>query len=277
MQIEVVTAKFNKGAHGYSFSPNGFQLKKGDMVIVDTEKGKDIVKITKENHFIESSDMDEPLKNVIKIADKDEIAMAKANLEKVQAYLPRIKEMIRQEKLDMNVISVECNYNLSRMTINFMADERVDFRELVKKLAENYKTRIELRQIGPRDRARIIGGLGMCGKECCCSQGFGINDHVSIKMAKNQGLSLNPAGISGTCGKLLCCLAYENPYYVEVLKEMPKVGTTVSTPDGEGRVMYNDLIKRIVSVKFENESTSEIKDYEIAEIKFNRQKNQQTD
>lgn len=277
MQIEVVTAKFNNGAHGYSFSPNGFALKKGDFVIVDTEKGKDIVKIVKENHFVESQNLDEPLKNVIKMADKEELAMAKENLEKVQAYLPQIKDMINKEKLDMHVVSVECNYNLSRMTINFMAEERVDFRELVKKLAETYKTRIELRQIGPRDRARIVGGLGICGKECCCSQGFGINDHVSIKMAKNQGLSLNPVGISGVCGKLLCCLAYENPYYVEVLKEMPRVGITVSTPDGEGRVMYNDLIKKTVSVKFENESTSEIKVYELGEIKFNKQKNMQND
>lgn len=273
MQIEVVTAKFNNGVHGYSFSPNGLSLKKGDMVIVDTDKGRDIVKIIKENHFVENQELEEPLKNVIKMAEEDDVLMARSNLEKVRGYLPEIRQIIKKEKLEMNVISVECNYNLSRMTINFMAEERVDFRELVKKLAETYKTRIELRQIGPRDRARIIGGLGICGKECCCSQGFGVNDHVSIKMAKNQGLSLNPAGISGTCGKLLCCLAYENPYYVEVMKEMPKVGCTVVTPDGEGKVMYNDLIKKTVSVKFVTENTSEIKVYGISEIKFDKQKN----
>lgn len=277
MQIEVVTAKFNGGAHGYSFSPNGFDLKKGDLVIVETEKGKDIVKITKEKHFVDNENIDEPLKNVVKMADADEIAMAKANREKVQSYLPKIKELAKKEKLDMNVISVECTYNLSRLTINFMAEERVDFRELVKKLAETYKTRIELRQIGPRDRARIIGGLGPCGKECCCAQGFGINDHVSIKMAKNQGLSLNPSGISGTCGKLLCCLAYENPYYVEVMNEMPKVGASVKTPDGEGKVMYNDLMKKMVSVKFQTENTSEIKTYDLSEIKFNKSKNEPKD
>ncbi len=277
MQIEVVTAKFNGGAHGYSFSPNGFDLKKGDLVIVETEKGKDIVKITKEKHFVDNENIEEPLKNVVKMADADEIAMAKANREKVQSYLPKIKELAKKEKLDMNVISVECTYNLSRLTINFMAEERVDFRELVKKLAETYKTRIELRQIGPRDRARIIGGLGPCGKECCCAQGFGINDHVSIKMAKNQGLSLNPSGISGTCGKLLCCLAYENPYYVEVMKEMPKVGASVKTPDGEGKVMYNDLMKKMVSVKFQTENTSEIKTYDLSEIKFNKSKNEPKD
>lgn len=273
MQVEVVSAKFNGGVHSYSFSPNGFDLKKGDMVIVDTEKGKDIVKITKEKQMIESEKLEEPLKNVLKFASDEEIAMAKANLEKVKGYLPEIKALVRKEKLDMNVVSVECNYNLSRLTINFMAEERVDFRDLVKKLAEIYKTRIELRQIGPRDRARIIGGLGPCGKECCCAQGFGINDHVSIKMAKNQGLSLNPSGISGTCGKLLCCLAYENPYYVEVMKEMPKLGAIVHTPEGDGKVMYNDLIKKTVSVKFQTENTSEIKDFAVAEIKFNKPKN----
>lgn len=270
MQVEIVTAKFNGGVHGYSFSPNGLDLKKNDMVIVETDKGKDIARITREKELVDAESLSEPLKNVVKMADEKEIEMAKENLAKVKTYLPDIKEMVRKENLDMSVVSIECNYNLSRMTVNFMAEERVDFRDLVKKLAEKYKTRIELRQIGPRDRARIIGGLGICGKECCCSQGFGINDHVSIKMAKNQGLSLNPSGISGTCGKLLCCLAYENPYYVEVLKEMPKVGAMVKTPDGEGKVMYNDLIKKTVSVKFQTENTSEIKSFALEDVKFNK-------
>lgn len=276
MQVEVVLAKFNNGSHGYSFSPNGLKLKVGDYVIVDTDKGKDIVKIVKSGVMIDGETLETPLKNVLKIASGEEIAQALENQEKVKGYLPNIKEIVRREGLDMNVISVECNYNLSRMTINFMADERVDFRELVKKLAETYKTRIELRQIGPRDRARIIVGFGPCGKECCCRQGLGIDDHVSIKMAKNQGLSLNPSGISGVCGKLLCCLAYENPYYVEVMKELPKVGMMVKTPDGEGKVMYNDLLKKRVSVKFQTESTSEIKTYDAQEIKFNKSKNDRT-
>ena len=267
MQVEVVTAKFNNGVHGYWFSPNGYELKKGDMVIVDTEKGKDIVKITKEAQEINADHLQEPLKNVIKMASEEEIKMAEENNKKVQQYLPEIKKMVQEEKLDMRIISVECNYNLSRITINFMSENRVDFRDLVKKLADTYKSRIELRQIGPRDRVRLVGGLGPCGKECCCSQGFGISDHVSIKMAKNQGLSLNPSGISGTCGKLLCCLAYENPYYEEMAKIMPKVGADVETPEGKGKVVYNDFIKKTVSVKFQDENTSEIKDFAIEEIK----------
>lgn len=168
----------------------------------------------------------------------------------------------------MKVINVECNYNFSRLTINFTADNRVDFRDLVKKLADKFKTRIELRQIGPRDTARILGGYGPCGLECCCHKGFGINDHISIKMAKNQGLSLNPNSISGLCGKMLCCLAYENQYYVDILKHMPKVNSVVKTPDGQGKVMYNDLLKQTVTVKYEDEEFSELKEYPLSEIKF---------
>ena len=171
----------------------------------------------------------------------------------------------------MKVINVECNYNFSRLTINFTAENRVDFRDLVKRLAETYKTRIELRQIGPRDSARLLGGYGPCGLECCCHKGFGINDHISIKMAKNQGLSLNPNSINGVCGKMLCCLAYENPYYMEVLKIMPKVGSMVDTPDGRGKVMYNDLLKQRVSVKFEDDDSSEIKEYDASEIKSKKE------
>ncbi len=270
MQVDVVTVKFNKGSHGYWFSPNGLDLHLGDLVIVDTDKGKDIVRVTKEIESVDSSELAEPLKNVLKIAEPNEIKMADENYKKAENLLPEIKNFVKQEDLDMKVISVESNYNFSRLTINFTSENRIDFRDLVKKLAEKYKTRIELRQIGPRDTARLLGGFGPCGMECCCSKGFGINDHVSIKMAKNQNLSLNPNSISGLCGKLLCCLAYENPYYVEVLKVMPKVNSIIKTPDGEGRVMYNDLFNKTVSVKFQTESTSEIKVFHVEDCKFDK-------
>ena len=244
MQVDVVTVKFNKGSHGYWFSPNGLELHLNDKVIVDTDKGKDIVKVIKEVEHVNSEDLSEPLKNVIKIADKHEIEMAEENYKKAEALLPEIKEFVKQEKLDMKVITVESNYNFSRLTINFTSDDRVDFRDLVKKLADKYKTR--------------------------CYQGFGINEHVSIKMAKNQNLSLNPNSISGLCGKLLCCLAYENPYYAEVLKIMPKVNSIIKTPEGEGRVMYNDLFNKKVFVKFQTESISEIKMFDVNECNFNK-------
>lgn len=267
MQVEVVTVKFNKGVHGYWFSPNGFDVKVNDKVIVDTEKGKELVTVTKGKEMIGAETLSDPLKNIIKIADQNDIKMAEENYKKAEALYPEIKKIVADECLEMKVIYVECNYNFTRLTINFVSDGRVDFRELVKKLADKYKTRIELRQIGPREETRYLGGLGLCGKECCCKQGFGIDDHVSIKMAKNQSLSLNPNNISGLCGKLLCCLAYENPYYVEVMKEMPKVGSEIDTPDGKGKVVYNDLIKKTVSVKFVTENTSEIKSYAVEDLK----------
>lgn len=267
MQIETIEAKFRNGAHSYSFSPNGFDLKVGDYVIVDTEKGRDIVRVTKAASMVDISDLVEPLKDVVKIATAEELKLAEENYKKAEGLYGEIKALVIAEKIDMKVISIECNYNYSRLTVNFTAENRVDFRELVKKLADKYKVRIELRQVGPRDATRLLGGLGVCGKVCCCKQGFGINDHVSIKMAKNQNLSLNPNNISGLCGKLLCCLAYENPYYEEVLKIMPKVNSYVGTPDGEGVVMYNDLLKKTVSVKFSTESESEIKEFSIEDVK----------
>ena len=272
MQIAVVEAKFRNGAHGYSFSPNGIDLKVGDYCIVDTEKGRDLVKITKASYLIEAENLVEPLKNVVKKATDDDISMAEENYKKAEGLYSEVKSIIMSDNLEMKVVSVECNYNFTRLTINFTSENRVDFREIVKKLADKYNVRIELRQIGPRDATRILGGIGSCGKECCCKQGFGTDEHVSIKMAKNQSLSLNPNNISGLCGKLLCCLAYENPYYEEVVKLMPKVNSYVNTPDGEGTVMYNDLQRKKVSVKFLTESSSEIKEYDLDQIKFSKAK-----
>lgn len=266
MQIEVITAKFNKGSHGYWFSPNGFDVHKGDMVIVDTEKGRDMVKVTKDKELIENDALVEPLKNVVKIATDAEIKQAEENYKRAQSLLPEVKAIVDGEQLDMKVIAVESNYNFSRLTVHFTAENRVDFRELVKKLAEKFKVRIELRQIGPRDSARLLGGYGPCGLVCCCSNGFGVNDHITIKMAKNQGLSLNPSSINGVCGKMLCCLAYENQYYTDVLKVMPKVGARVKTPDGDGKVVYNDLLKKSVSVRFDSDESSEIRDYPVEQL-----------
>ncbi len=269
MQVEVVLAKFHNGVHGYSFSPNGIKVHKGDYVIVETEKGKDIVKIVKDIEKVDERDIVEPLKNVIKLASEKELKEAEENYKKAEQLLPQVKQLVKEEGLEMKVINVECNYNFSRLTINFTAENRVDFRELVKKLAEMFKVRIELHQIGPRDSARLLGGYGPCGLECCCHKGFGINDHISIKMAKNQGLSLNPNSINGVCGKMLCCLAYENPYYTQILKIMPKLNSLVETPDGKGKVIYNDLLKQKVSVKFEDDDSSEVKEYDISQIKTN--------
>jgi cell fate regulator YaaT (PSP1 superfamily) len=266
MQIEMVEAKFRNGAHPYSFSPNGLELKVGQYVLVETDKGRDIVRITKSVSLVNEEDLIEPLKNVVRVATEKELKDAEENYKKAEALLPEVKKIVSQEGLEMKVISVECNYNFSRLTVNFTSENRVDFRDLVKKLADKYKMRIELRQIGPREATRILGGLGMCGKECCCRQGFGIEDHVSIKMAKTQGLSLNPNSISGVCGKLLCCLAFENPFYEEILKVMPRVGAVVSTPNGDGVVVYNDLFSKRVSVRFDDGNSSEIQEFELEQL-----------
>jgi len=273
MQIEVVGVKFKSSHNTYSFSPNGLDLKKGDKVIVESEKGNDIATIVEEKKTVDASSLSDSLKNVLKLASDKEIKMAEENSGVVKSYLPEIIKMVKSFDLEMKVISVETNYDFSRITVNFTAEDRVDFRNLAKKLTEKYKKRIELRQIGPRDAVRELGGLGICGKECCCRQGFGQSDHISIKMAKNQNLSLNPNSISGLCGKLLCCLAYENETYVEALKDMPKINSFVSTPDGKGKVVYNDLLKKIVTVKFEKENYEETKEYELSKIKTLNDKN----
>lgn len=270
MQIEVISARFLHGNNDYYFSPNGLDVKKNDYAIVDTERGREIVRIVKESETIDASVLEEALKNVVKIASKEEIEAAYEWDKKAAALLPEIREIAKNFKLDMKIISVEGNYNGSKLIINFTADNRVDFRDLVKKLAEKYKKKVELRQIGPRDATRLLGGLGMCGKECCCHQGICGGEHVSIKMAKNQGLSLNPNSISGLCGKLLCCLAYENQYYVEVLKEMPKLNSFVKTKDGEGKVVYCDLLRKTVDVRFQSENSSEIKNYQLQDVKFRK-------
>ncbi len=271
MQIEVVSAKFVHGNNNYYFSPNGFELKKGDKVIVETEKGKDIVTIVKEKQEIDASLLEGSLKNVVKIATQEEVDKAIENDKIASSYINDIKKLVLDLGLEMKVVSIEGNYNLSRITVNFTSENRVDFRDLVKKLAEKYKVKIELRQIGPRDASRILGGLGPCGKEVCCRQGVGVCDHVSIKMAKNQGLALNPNSISGLCNKLLCCLSYENANYVELLKIMPKVNSFVRTPDGEGKVVYCDLLQKKVDVRFADDNSSEIKTFDLSDLKFRKE------
>lgn len=268
MQIEVCGVKFKNSNHIYSFAPNGNVLKKGDYVIVETEKGNDLGVVVKEKDKISAEDLVSSLKNVVRIAEDKEVKEAEEFDREAEKLAPTIKKIVKDFNLDMKIVKVEASFDNSRYIINFTADNRVDFRDLVKKLAETLKKRVELRQIGSRDEVRMLGGFGPCGKICCCVQNFGEFDHVSMKMAKNQNLSLNPQSISGLCGKLMCCLAYENPTYQEAIKIMPKVGTEVSTKDGKGKVVFNDLLKREVDVKFVNGDDSEIKTYPLEEIKF---------
>lgn len=271
MQIEVVGVKFKNSNHIYSFSPNGLTLKVGDYVIVETEKGNDIGVVIKEKESIQPETLLSPLKNVVKIATPEMVKMAEKYDEEAGKQFPIVKKMVKEFGLDMKVVKVEASFDNSRYIINFTSENRVDFRDLVKKLAETLKKRVELRQIGSRDEVRMLGGFGPCGKICCCVQNMGEFDHVSMKMAKNQNLSLNPNSISGLCGKLMCCLAYENPTYQESIKIMPKVGMQVSTKDGKGTVVFNDLLKREVDIKFVKGEDSEIKTYALSDIRFKKE------
>lgn len=271
MQIETVGVKFKNSNHVYPFSPNGLDLHLQDYVIVETEKGQDLGVVIKESELVEAESLMTPLKNVIKKADEKTVKNAEKFDAEAKKLFPTVKKIVKDFGLDMKIVQVEASFDNSRYIINFTAENRVDFRELVKKLAETLKKRVELRQIGSRDEVRMLGGFGPCGKVCCCVQNMGEFDHVSMKMAKNQGLSLNPNSISGLCGKLMCCIAYENPTYQEALKIMPHVGKEVSTKDGQGTVVFNNLLERTVDVKFVRGDESEIKTYPLEEIKFKHQ------
>ena len=271
MQVTVVGVKFKNSNHIYSFSPNGFDVKKGDYVIVETEKGQDLGVVVKEKEEIKVEELVSALKNIVKIATPEIVKKAEMYDKEAEKLTTQIKNIIKSFNLEMKVVKVEASFDNSKLIVNFTAENRVDFRELVKKLAETFKTRVELRQIGSRDEVRLMGGFGLCGKICCCVQNFGEFDHVSMKMAKNQNLSLNPTSISGLCGKLMCCLAYENPIYAESIKLMPKVGSEVQTLDGKGVVVFNDLLDRKVDVKFSKGEEVEIKTFDLNDIKFKKE------
>ena len=266
MQIKEVGINFEGQPKIYSFNPAGLNLKLGDYVVVDTARGLELGKVATPIKEEEVKEGNEPLKKVIRLATEEDVRAKGNNVLEAKKDKTRIIEIVNDFKLDMKIVSVELTLDKSKMLINFTSDNRVDFRELVKTLASEFKTRIELRQIGPRDEVKILGGLGPCGRPCCCTKNTGDFEHVSIKMAKNQGLSLNPSNISGLCGRLMCCLSYENKHYAEALKLMPKVGSEVKTPDGVGTVLYNNLLKRTVEVKFEDDK----KEYAVSELEFNK-------
>ncbi len=266
MEIETVKVKFSDNNTLYDFSPNGLQIKKGDYVVIDTEKGKEIGEVFSEIEKTEYSHIPGRLINILRIATKSDLADAKKYSEQANLLKPAIQRVVQEKNLDMKIIKVDANLDNSKLLIIFSSEERVDFRELVKELASLYKKKIELRQIGARDEVRILGGYGVCGKECCCCQNFGQLAHVSIKMAKTQNLSLSPENIRGVCGKLLCCLSYENEVYTELLERMPKINSFVQTKEGRGKVIYNDVLAEKVSVKFEDETGSKILDFKLSDI-----------
>lgn len=249
---EVVGVRFKNVGKVYYFDPDASKLKKGDMVIVETARGVECGEIAMENREVGDDKIVQPLKKLIRIATKEDLRRVAENTEKEKNAFAICTRKIAAHKLDMKLVDVEYTFDNSKILFYFTADGRVDFRELVKDLASVFRTRIELRQIGVRDEAKMLGGLGICGKPFCCSTFLGGFQPVSIKMAKEQGLSLNPVKISGTCGRLMCCLKYEQEAYLDLLRTTPAVNSIVMTPGGKGTVVESNMLTGILHVRLDS-------------------------
>ena len=249
---EIIGVRFKSIGKIYYFSPGELKIPVGEKVIVETSRGVECGEVVVENKMVRDENITAPLKSVIRIADKKDMATIENNKKKEEDAFKVCQEKILKHKLDMKLVEVECTFDNSKLLFYFTAENRVDFRELVKDLASVFRTRIELRQIGVRDEAKMLGGLGICGRPFCCNDFLGEFQPVSIKMAKEQGLSLNPTKISGTCGRLMCCLKYEQESYEDLLRTTPKVNAYVQTPDGNGYVEEVNLITGKLKVKPEN-------------------------
>ena len=250
--VEVVDIQFRQGQKVYFFDPVGATYRTGDHVIIDTARGPEYGLCAGGNHTISSKDVVAPLRPVLRIATaEDEKIVAKNRAEERRAF-EICQQKIAEHQLDMQLVSAECPFDGSKILFFFTADERVDFRELVKNLASVFHTRIELRQIGVRDKAKMVGGLGICGRPFCCASFLDDFQPVSIKMAKTQNLSLNPTKISGSCGRLMCCLKYEQDAYEDLLRSSPKAESFVDTPEGRGTVVEIDLLRQRVKVRMED-------------------------
>lgn len=263
---EIVGVRFKKVGKIYYFSPQGLNIKYGERVIVETIRGIEIGTVVIPNREVEENEKFMPLSNVLRIATEEDRLVDEENTKKeVDAFI-KCKEKIQEHGLEMTLLDVEYTFDNSKVIFSFVADGRIDFRELVKDLAAIFKTRIELRQIGVRDETKHVGGLGICGRKVCCAQFLSEFCPVSVKMAKDQTLSTNPQKISGACGKLICCLNYEQSTYEEAFQHMPKVDYLVSTPDGEGTVVETNVIGEYVRVKLNTEENL-IKKYNAKDVK----------
>ena len=266
---KVIGVQFQNNGKVYYFNPGGLELHAGDYVIVDTERGEDLAEVALESFDFQPTEKDPPLKDILRAATEQDIRTASENRAREKEAFSICQKKIQEHKLEMKLVSVEYAFDGNKILFYFTANGRVDFRSLVKDLASVFKTRIELRQIGVRDEARMLGGLGPCGRPICCRAFLNDFQPVSIKMAKEQNLSLNPTKISGVCGRLMCFLKYEQDQYEQVRKKMPKVGREVGTPDGKGTVTELNIVRETVSVRIANGDSSEIKVYPLEAITRN--------
>ena len=264
---KIIGVRFKRLGKIYFFDPKWLEVKKGENVIVDTSQGEEIAEVVIPNRMIEEEKIVTPLKKVLRLASQRDLKHAEECRKKEKEAFEVCNKKIKEHKLDMTLTDVEYKFDNSKIVFYFTADGRIDFRELVKDLAAIYKTRIELRQIGVRDEVKRIGGNGVCGRELCCCSFLSDFETVSIKMAKEQNLSLNPAKVSGNCRRLMCCLKYEQNVYEEKTKKLPNIGAIVSTPDGKGEVTGIETLKEIVKVKFEDDDVVNYKKYKAEDIK----------
>ncbi|MBQ3044420.1 MAG: stage 0 sporulation family protein [Clostridia bacterium] len=265
---EVIGVRFKEVGKVYYFDPDGQQLKKGDRVIVETVRGIECGEVAMDNREIDDEQIVKPLKKLIRIADEKDIEQFLANKAKEKDAFAICQQKIANHGLEMKLVDVEYTFDGGKVLFYFTADGRVDFRELVKDLASVFKTRIELRQIGVRDESKMLGGLGICGRPFCCSSFLGEFQPVSIKMAKEQGLSLNPTKISGACGRLMCCLKYEQNAYEHLLKITPKPGAIVETNEGAGTVVDFSLLTGKLKVQLHNNPDAQPKVFGRKEVKL---------
>lgn len=264
---EIIGIKFKTSNKIYYFDPRGEVYSEGDGVIVETARGLEYATVSIVNKNVEDNEIVQPLKPVQRKATEEDKARVAKNLADKEHALKVIREKVAEMNLNMKLVDAEYTFDRTKLIFYFTADGRVDFRELVRVLASIFKVRIELRQIYERDDTKMRGALAHCGRECCCTTHLPDFEKVSIKMAKVQGLSLNPQKISGVCGRLMCCLKYENAYYSEVFKMMPKVGSKVKTRDGEGVVESNDLIKQTARVKIMlKDGTFDVRTYNLEDM-----------
>ncbi len=256
--LKIVGIIFNDKGKNYFFSCNNIELSKDNYVIVETERGLQYGQVVIPPYDVDDSDIGFPLKDVIRIATKNDIKQYEKNKKDATQALLKSRKLVEELKLNMRIIDASYTFDRKQLLFNFLADSRIDFRELAKKLAQIYKTRIELRQIGVRDKAKEIGGIGPCGRFLCCSTFLTDFNSVSINMAKNQMLALNPTKINGLCGRLLCCLNYEDDVYTEMKKGMPNVGQNFKNDEVEGKVISLNLLKRTATIETKNKALVEV-------------------
>lgn len=265
---EIIGVRFKGTGKIYYFDPGPEKLSKGDMAVVETSRGVECGEVAMPNCHVQDSAVVQPLRRMLRKATPQDMAQVEENRQKEKSAFLACEKRIAARGLEMKLVDVEYTFDGGKILFYFTADGRVDFRELVKDLAGMFRTRIELRQIGVRDEAKMLGGIGICGRPFCCGSFLGGFQPVSIKMAKEQGLSLNPVKISGACGRLMCCLKYEQEAYQDLLRNTPKVNAIVSTPDGKGVVIDQNLLTRRLTVRLDKDPDAAPKVYTVDQVKL---------